>query len=106
MAINKYVRRRKILKGQDRLRLVVSRSHNAIVAQIIDDSNGVTLVSATSIKSKNGGNVESAFSTGVDLGKKAKESNISSVWFDRNNYLYTGRVKALADGARKSGLKF
>ena len=57
-------------------------------------------------KSKNGGNVEAAFTAGVELGEKAKESDIKIVWFDRNNYLYTGRVKALADGARKSGFKF
>ena len=81
-------------------RLNVFRSNAHIHAQIIDDVNGNTLVSASSVELKleNGGNVEAA--------KRALEKNITNVVFDRGGYIYTGRVKAVAEAAREAGLKF
>jgi large subunit ribosomal protein L18 len=110
-------RRNRSKRTQDnisnRLRLVVSRSLNNIQAQIIDDLNGTTLVSVSSldksIKSdiaKVKGKVERSKIVGKKIGEKAKKNKIKEVWFDRNGYPYTGRVKAMADAARKSGLKF
>ncbi len=97
-------------------RVSVFRSNMHIYAQIIDDENGKTLVSASSndkeiretIKSQSDlkGKKDIAFLVGEELGKRAKENNIQTIVFDRNGYLYHGRVKALADGLRKSGLKF
>ncbi len=89
-------------------RLNVFRSNNQIFAQIIDDVKGVTLVSSSSVelKIKNGGNVEGAAVVGKDIAAKAKASKIKKVVFDRGGYLYHGRVKALADAARKNGLEF
>ena len=110
-------RRNRSKRTQDnisnRLRLVVSRSLNNIQAQIVDDLNGTTLVSVSSldksIKSdiaKVKGKVERSKIVGKKIGEKAKKNKIKEVWFDRNGYPYTGRVKAMADAARKSGLKF
>ncbi len=91
-------------------RLNVFRSNSNIFAQIIDDENGTTLVSASSIdkdlKIENGGNVEAATKVGEVLAKKAKDAKITEVVFDRGGYLYHGRVKALAEAARQNGLKF
>lgn len=89
-------------------RLNVFRSNANIQAQIIDDVNGNTLVSASSVAMKlpNGGNVDAAKKVGEELAKKALEKNIKKVVFDRGGYLYTGRVQALADAAREGGLEF
>ena len=89
-------------------RLNVFRSNSQIFAQIIDDENGTTLVSSSSVelKIKNGGNVEGAALVGKDIAEKAKKKNIEKVVFDRGGYLYHGRVKALADAARENGLEF
>lgn len=91
-------------------RLNVFRSNSNIFAQIIDDSEGKTLVSASSIdkelKLENGGNVEAATKVGELIAKRAKEAKITKVVFDRGGYLYHGRVKALADAARENGLEF
>ncbi|MFA5603923.1 MAG: 50S ribosomal protein L18 [Bacilli bacterium] len=91
-------------------RLNVFRSNNNIFAQIIDDENAVTLVSASSIdkelKIENGGNTEAAIKVGELLAKRAKEAKIVEVKFDRGGYLYHGRVKELAEAARQNGLKF
>ena len=89
-------------------RLNVFRSNSQIFAQIIDDENGTTLVSSSSVelKIKNGGNVEGAALVGKDIAEKAKKKNIEKVVFDRGGYLYHGRVKALAEAARENGLKF
>jgi large subunit ribosomal protein L18 len=89
-------------------RLNVFRSSSHIYAQVIDDTNGVTLVSASSIdmKLENGGNVEAAKKVGAEIGKRAIEKKIENVVFDRGGYIYHGRVKALADAAREAGLKF
>jgi large subunit ribosomal protein L18 len=93
-------------------RLCVYRSLSDIYAQIIDDEKGVTLVASSSIdkelreKIAKLKKVEQAAEVGKLLGERAKSKNISSVVFDRGGYQYIGRVKALADGARESGLKF
>lgn len=89
-------------------RLNVFRSNAHIHAQIIDDVNGVTLVSASSVEMKiaNGGNAEAAKLVGEELAKRALDKKIENVVFDRGGYIYTGRVQALADAAREAGLKF
>ena len=93
----------------ERPRLNVFRSLSNIYAQVIDDVNGVTLVSASS-KDKDfnpyGGNIEAAKAVGAALAKRALEKGITEVVFDRGGYVYHGRVAALADAAREAGLKF
>ena len=88
-------------------RLNVFRSNANISAQIIDDENGVTLASASSIDMKlKGNNTENAKKVGTEIAKRAKKAGIKSVVFDRGGYLYHGRVKALAEAAREEGLEF
>ena len=90
-------------------RLNVFRSSKHIYAQLIDDINGVTLVAASSMDKDfegNGGNKEAAKKVGQLVGKRAIDKGIEKVVFDRGGYLYHGRIKELADGARESGLKF
>lgn len=91
-------------------RLNVFRSNQNIFAQIIDDTKGITLVSASSIdkdlKLANGSNIEAATKVGELIAKRAKEAKIKKVVFDRGGYLYHGRVKALAEAARANGLEF
>ncbi|MGM9540519.1 50S ribosomal protein L18 [Anaerovibrio sp.] len=93
----------------ERPRLNVFRSLSNIYAQVIDDVNGVTLVSA-STKDKDfqnyGGNVEAAKAVGEAIAKRSLEKGISEVVFDRGGYVYHGRVAALAEAAREAGLKF
>jgi large subunit ribosomal protein L18 len=100
---------RKKLKGTaERPRLTVYKSNTAIYAQLIDDVKGRTLAAASSMeagKSKNI-NIEKSKEVGKKLAEKARESGIESVVFDRNGYIYHGKVKALAEGAREGGLKF
>ena len=101
--------RNKVQGTKDAPRLNVFRSNSNIFAQIIDDSEGKTLVSASSIdkelKLENGGNVEAAAKVGELIAKRAKKAKITKVVFDRGGYLYHGRVKALADAARDHGLE-
>lgn len=89
-------------------RLCLYRSNKNIEAQIIDDVKGVTLVSSSSmgLKLDNGSNIDAAAKVGADVGAKAIAKNIKKVVFDRSGYVYTGRVKALADAAREAGLEF
>lgn len=102
--------RRKINGTPERPRLSVYRSLQNIFAQIIDDTTGNTLVSASTIeknnKIENGSNIEAAKKVGEAIAKKALEKGITTVVFDRGGYVYTGRVKALADAAREAGLNF
>jgi len=104
--------RKSVLGSPARPRLNVFRSLSHIYAQVIDDTVGKTIVSASSIDSeikgklKTGGNVEAAKMVGELVGKRAIEKGIESVVFDRGGYRYHGRVAALADGARAAGLKF
>ena len=91
-------------------RLDVFRSNAHIYAQIIDDTTGTTLVSASTLdpelKANYGGNKDAAKAVGQLVAKKAAEKGISEVVFDRGGYVYHGRVAMLADGAREGGLKF
>ncbi len=93
-----------------RPRLSIHRTNKAIYAQIIDDIKGVTLAAASSLDKdaagKNGGNVEAAAKVGKLVAERAKKAGVSKVQFDRGSFLYHGRVKALADGAREGGLEF
>jgi len=103
--------RRKVLGTSERPRLNIYRSLNHIYAQIVDDLEGKTLVSASSrAKGKEakrtGGNVASAKDVGKRLAEQAKQKGINKVVFDRGGYIYHGRVKALADAAREGGLQF
>jgi len=104
--------RKKIRGTTERPRLNVFKSARHIYAQIIDDATGVTLASASTVQDDAGdtlkytGNIEAAKYVGAEIAKKAIEKNISSVVFDRNGFLYHGRVKALADSARENGLSF
>ncbi len=112
--ISKIARRQKIksrIRGkisgtQARPRLSVFRSNKAIYAQLIDDLSGRTLASASSRGMEGGTKTEIAARVGEEIGKKALEAGIETAVFDRNGYLFHGRVKSLADGARKAGLKF
>ena len=99
--------RKKISGTAERPRLSVFRSLKNIYAQLIDDENGVTIVSASSLKdSSYGGNVEAAKEIGKKLAEEALAKGIKSVVFDRSGYVYHGRVAALAEGAREGGLEF
>jgi large subunit ribosomal protein L18 len=118
MAFSKQVRRQKIKENirskvngtADVPRMSVYRSNKQISIQVIDDVAGKTLVSASSLNKEviefNGNKSEKAEKVGALAAKKALEAGITSVVFDRNGYLYHGRVKALAEAARKEGLKF
>ena len=117
MALSKIQRRqrikfriKKIVSGTaQKPRLVVFRSNSEIYAQIIDDTKGVTLVAASSrdkdLKAT-GTKTEKAKQVGQAIAKKALAAGIESISFDRGGYLYHGRVKSLAEGAREGGLKF
>ncbi|MDT8347791.1 MAG: 50S ribosomal protein L18 [Flavobacteriaceae bacterium] len=116
MGFSKEARRAKIRKRirtqiagtATKPRLSVFRSNNEIYAQLVDDVNAVTLVSASSRKDADskGNKVEAASAVGKAIAKKALDKGIEEVSFDRSGYLYHGRVKALAEGAREGGLKF
>jgi large subunit ribosomal protein L18 len=99
--------RKKVLGTSEKPRLSVYRSNKEIYAQIIDDSKGVTLASASSRKlDAKGTKSEVASQVGKAIGEQAVANGISEVVFDRNGYIYHGRVKNLAEGAREGGLKF
>lgn len=101
--------RAKIAGTPNRPRLNVFRSSKHIYAQLIDDVNGVTLVAASTLDKDFegfGGNKEAASKIGHLIGKKAIDKGITEVVFDRGGYIYHGRIKAVADGARESGLNF
>ena len=105
--------RKKISGTSERPRLAVYRSLNNIYAQIIDDTNGNTLLSVSTLSKELAAELKSAKGkinrskiVGKVLAKKAIEKNISTVVFDRNGYRYHGRIQAIAEGAREGGLKF
>ena len=98
--------RAKISGTTTRPRLSVHRTLKSIYAQLIDDTKGTVIASSSSLKEKGGAGVEAAKKVGVDLAKKAKAKKVEACVFDRSGYLYHGRVKALAEGAREGGLKF
>ena len=108
------IKRHKRVRGKisgtaERPRLSVFRSESNIYAQIIDDVAGNTLVAASSVEKAfegNGGNIEAAKKVGAMIAERALQKGIEEVVFDRGGYIYHGRVKALAEGAREGGLKF
>lgn len=102
--------RKKIAGTSERPRLAVFRSVAHIYVQLIDDSKGQTVVSASTTESafsgKTGGNVEAAKEIGKLIAERAKEKGVTRVVFDRGGYIYHGRVKSLAEAAREAGLEF
>jgi large subunit ribosomal protein L18 len=104
--------RKRITGTTERPRLSIFKSGKHIYAQIIDDTAGVTLTATSSLDPvlkkdlKSGGNIEAAAKVGTDIATKAKEKGITQVVYDRGGYLYHGKIKALADAARESGLDF
>lgn len=106
-------REKKVIRGTaNRPRLLVFRSHKHIYAQIIDDTNGQTITSCSTLeqsiqtKLTSTSNIQASFLVGEIIGERLLEKNIKNVIFDRNGKPYHGRVKALAEGARKSGVDF
>lgn len=101
--------RKKVRGTAECPRLSVFRSSKHIYAQIIEDATGKTLVAASTVgkdvELSSGGNVDAAKAVGTAIAKKALDNNITQVVFDRNGFLYQGRVQALADAAREAGLK-
>lgn len=111
--LKRHLRVRKKISGTaSRPRLNIFRSSKHMYAQIIDDTNGVTLAAASTLDKdlkesvENGGSVEAARKVGALIAERAKAKGIDEVVFDRGGYLYHGRVQALADAARESGLQF
>lgn len=103
----KYRIRNKISGTAARPRLAVYRSNKSIYCQLIDDLNGVTIASASSTQvGATGNKVDQAKEVGKSIAEKAKAANIDNVVLDRGGYLYHGRVKSLAEGAREGGLQF
>ncbi|MDR3160672.1 MAG: 50S ribosomal protein L18 [Spirochaetaceae bacterium] len=101
--------RKRVSGTAERPRMSVVRSNRALSIQIIDDTKGHTLASASTLEKELNSikrNLEGAGQLGEVLGKRLLEKNITSVVFDRNGYLYHGLVKAMADGARKAGIRF
>ena len=101
--------RAKISGTPERPRLCVFRSLSNIYAQVIDDVNGITLAAASSVEkdfADYGGNCEAAKKVGQIVAERAKAKGIDEVVFDRGGFVYTGRVQALAEGAREGGLQF
>ena len=104
--------RRHITGTSDRPRLAVFRSNNHIYAQVINDDTGTTIASASTVTGDGAkvkghkGNKDAAAKVGAEVAKKALKAGVETVCFDRNGYLYHGRVQALADAAREAGLKF
>ncbi len=96
--------------GHRTIRLSVHRTPQHIYAQVIDDTTGTTLASASTLekdsKVKNGGNIAAAVTVGKLIAERAKKVKVSEVKFDRGGFIYHGRIKALADAAREGGLKF
>ena len=109
--LNRRLRKNRVLARvngtADRPRLTVFISNKHVSAQIIDDTKGITIVSATTVGTKLAGSMtELAAKVGSDIAKKAKKAKINAVVFDRNGRQYAGRLSALADAARKEGLEF
>lgn len=101
--------RKRVLGTSERPRLSVFRSNKGIYAQIINDESGVTLCAASTLKNtvdSKLNKIDQSKEIGIMIAKKAIEGGISKVVFDRNGYLYHGRIKSLAEGAREGGLEF
>jgi len=102
----------RVQRDKTKLRLSVFKSLSHIYAQVIDDTNNKTLASESTLSkefktmNKNGGNIDAAKWVGSSLGKKAIEKGIKEVYCDRGGFIYHGRIKALADSLRETGIKF
>lgn len=105
--LKKKIRIRKTVAGtEERPRLCVFRSGKHMYAQVINDITGHTIVSVSSLGNEEKSGVELAKHVGMEAAKAAKAKNITNVVFDRNGFLYHGRIKSLAEGAREGGLNF
>src|SRR5690606_19229946 len=108
----KYHVRKRVFGSAERPRLAIFRSDKHIYAQVINDYDGQTLASASSVDASvrgdlvNGGNIEAAKRTGKAIAERAKAAGLARVAFDRGGRMYHGRIKALADAAREGGLQF
>ena len=98
--------RAKVRGTAERPRLAIFKSHRYIYAQVIDDDKGTTLAAADSRTAKGKTPVERAKEVGIEIAKKAKTAKITKVVFDRGGFLYTGKIKMVADAAREGGLEF
>jgi large subunit ribosomal protein L18 len=98
--------RKKVAGSTERPRLVVTRSSRHLFAQIVDDTKGVTLASASTYKTTDGDKKAQAKQAGAQLAEAAKAAGVSKVVFDRGGNTYTGRIAAFADAAREAGLEF
>ena len=100
--------RKRVIGSAERPRLCIFRSSKHVYAQVIDDATGVTLVAASTLDTDgvSGANKEACAAIGKEVAKRAIAKNIKQVVFDRNGYLYHGRVKSLAEAAREGGLEF
>ena len=103
---NRRLKRSNIKSGNGRLRLSVFKSNVNIYAQVIDDSQNATIVAASSLKVVGKNGKEKAEIVGREIAEAAKAKKIQKVVFDRGNYVFRGKIKALAESARKNGLEF
>ena len=106
--IKKHLKIRQQINGTSSVpRLSIYKSHQNFYAQLIDDSKGVTLASASTIKDQEySGNIKAAEKLGHEMGKKIKSLNIKEIVFDRSGYIYHGKVKSFAEAIRAEGVKF
>ena len=106
--MKKHLKIRQKISGTSRVpRLSIYKSHQNFYAQLIDDTKGITLVSASTINDKEySGNVKAAEKLGHEMGKKIKNLNIKEIVFDRSGYIYHGKVKSFAEAVRAEGVKF
>ena len=98
--------RAKVAGSLARPRLSIYKSNVAMYAQIINDETGITLAAASSLKAKKGNKTDAARAVGAEIANLAKAKGVTKVVFDRGGFIFTGRVKALADAAREAGLEF
>ncbi len=106
--INKHLKIRQKISGTSQIpRLSIYKSHKNFYAQLIDDSKGITLTSASTINEKEySGNVKAAEKLGHEIGKKIKSLKIDQIVFDRSGYIYHGKIKSFAEAVRAEGVKF
>lgn len=98
--------RAKVIGSESRPRLSVYKSNTAMYAQLIDDAKGITLAYASSVKTNKGNKTDAARLVGTEIAKLAKAKGVTKIVFDRGGFIFTGRVRALADAAREGGLEF
>ena len=104
--MKRVIKKKRVKISADKVRLSVFRSRKHIYAQLINDVEGKTLCSASSLKLTNGDDVAAAIQVGKLIGEQAVQKSYVNVVFDRGSFVYKGRIKALAEAAREAGLKF